>query len=908
MKVLALVVAGLFAFEAAFGGFAFTSISAASTASSCTPASYPCSSTMTLSSYSGGDTQAISDLAAGKIASYDFALSPAERSSLASNSAMSFDGTPFGLDGLFLNTEGPVIFSNSTSGTSVFNPFYYEPVRVALNYVMNRQYFVDNILGGAGVPVLTPYNVSPDSLAVANATAPFQNLTTYNFAYANQTIYNTLSTQSSAKLVSGRWYYNGAPVTVYMIYRVDSTFRRQYEGYFASQLQSLGFTVQFVDADLTQAFQILGENPVNGTQPWEIYPLGYGDIFGQYVAEGWACLDGANCAGETYSDNYTGSFNPCASDAICSGYNTLNYTQPILIKQSDQIDPLNQALLTGNYSTVAQRDAVIQQYITLSLQMADFLWLATSLNVVAYNTNLMTGAQIQFATDPILNTESYMTMQSTTSSPLTIGVRHLFEFSPNPVGGYTDTYGSNTAAGENLPIFGYGPSTGIATPMGWTLSVKAMSSTASVSVPTGAVNYSATAGAWQSAAGLTSKSDIVVNFGNLIAHTTFGDGTPVTLSDFLYPYVIASDVANAVKDPSLNEFINDSASPASSYSADLSLIAGLKVLNSTSIELYGNYFFPDPTYAALSTVGDLIPFRNGIAPWQLYVAMADTVGSGKAAWTDNTGVAKGIDWLSLVNPADLANIKSALSTRLGTSFVPAQLTALQTSSGVTLGGLDTTSANAGYTAASTFITNNGNGIIGDGPFYISTFQHSTTPYYAVLTKNPGFALGPYLDPSLFATASVDSVTGTVPTTIHAGSTINLTAISTPVGSTNGTATQGIDVTVQFIGATGIAYQASLVSGTGGAVTITVPATLTPGIYTVNIYSDSSTSSEIIPLSTSVTLLGPATSTTNTSTTTTSSSSSSSSLATTLEIIAAIVVVLVVVGAAVLFMRRRPKAT
>src|SRR5208282_5964284 len=119
-------------------------VRAASTTSSSIPAS-PLLNSITLTDYGGSDSSGIADLAQGKIQAYDFAVTPTEMSTIPTSGFNQYVA-PAAWYGLEINP------TNTSTG---FNPFQFQPVRFALNYLVGRDYFVGNLLGGDAIPTVS---------------------------------------------------------------------------------------------------------------------------------------------------------------------------------------------------------------------------------------------------------------------------------------------------------------------------------------------------------------------------------------------------------------------------------------------------------------------------------------------------------------------------------------------------------------------------------------------------------------------------------------------------------------------------------------------------------------------------------------------------------------------------------
>ncbi|MHB2036905.1 MAG: ABC transporter substrate-binding protein, partial [Nitrososphaerales archaeon] len=772
-------------------------------------------------------------------------------------------------------------------------------------YVVDRSFFINSptLLGGQGIPGISPYAGEPDQLVVSNVTAKYSGYLNYSIAEASAAITPVL-TAHGAVLTNGKWTHNGTPVTVYVFDRTDDPIRHVYAGFLETQLADLGFTVSVIAGDLSKEISVVyGADPVNST--WTILPESWGGIYGYYDESLAASFTGTVGGYAPYSDT---------KGLAMGSFNDTGHVSSSLINLGNQADQVANNLFAGNFNTTSQRDSLLQNLTNLSFLTATRIYLGTALNVYGYNPSLISNLTPNFVESPVLNSIGYMTMSSTTGKA-DIGVRYLSQGSLNPIAGFTDSYSVDLSAGLVLPLSYYQPSTGYPFLIGANYKLNSISDTPT-SVPSNALIYNSTSGSFSTVgSGATAKTVVTVNFAPLFASDKWADGQPITLADLLYQYVIAENVTFGTNSP-----IYDTA--AGLYAPGLSTISGFQILNSTSIKVYSSYFYPDSTYAAESAATAMFPLGyalpgGGMFPWQLYQAMASVVGSGKAAWSSSAAQTKSVDWLSLTNSKDVAAINTALSTYGSSSYIPAQLTQLQSMSNVSL--VNSATAQSGYTAAGSFISSNGNAMISDGPFYLSTYQVTSTPNYAILTKSQYFNAGSTFAPQLFAQATSITTQASPPSVISQGSTFNVTTLSTVIGSNTSNGQSGVSVTAQFVANNAVALQETVISASGGTATISIPSSLAPGTYTLIIYSSSSNSTLIQPVQTSITVTAATTSSSSSfsSSSSTSSSFSSSSSTTyssttpstpssnnTLEIIVAAVIIVVIIVGVVFAMRRR----
>ncbi|MCD6100740.1 MAG: CGP-CTERM sorting domain-containing protein, partial [Candidatus Marinimicrobia bacterium] len=163
-----------------------------------------------------------------------------------------------------------------------FNPFAIRDVRYALNFLINRQYFVQEYLGGYGQAMLGGIRPSTGANAyfepVYNALGLTpegnQNKALIMIEQAMQKASQELATQGyTLEKINGTWYFNGEPVTLKFIIRIEDI-RKDIGLYIADLLEMAGFKVERLLLDRTQAGGIVyGSDPKN--YQWNLYTGGW---------------------------------------------------------------------------------------------------------------------------------------------------------------------------------------------------------------------------------------------------------------------------------------------------------------------------------------------------------------------------------------------------------------------------------------------------------------------------------------------------------------------------------------------------------------------------------------------------------------------------------------------------------
>ncbi|MCG2894457.1 MAG: ABC transporter substrate-binding protein [Sulfolobales archaeon] len=841
------------------------------------PTKYPVTPEIYVISYSGNDQAGIQALIHQDIAYYAYQVPLSQISSIPSN--FQFYYTPAVLYDVLLNP------TNVSYG---FNPFMFQQVRYAMNFIVNRTYFVDSILGGHGIPSVTMYTGEPDTQYMLPLVESMN--IHYNFTYANITIYKTL-TAAGAQYVNGKWYYKGKPITVYVFVRTDTNVRQAYAKYLIAQLEKLGFTVQEVPGNLQKEISLIyGSDPVNAT--WEVAIEAWGGVYG-YYDEGLA---------EFFVAPVFGAVPASSNISLAFGsFNTTNYQLPSLTKELSIADQIALRLANTNYTNFTQRTELLQQLVEIGFNTSIRVYLGMGLLPYVAIPN-MTGLINNYIQGP-LNTMSYLTM-SDGQPVLKIGVRHLSQGAWNPVAGFQDSYTVELAAATVYPwVWSYNGN-GYPSPDGAiTWKVVADSPVANVSVPPDAITFNASKGEFQYVGqGSFAKSAVIVNFALMMQYLKFADGQNITMADLLYQIYIAYMVAVYPNSSIYDQYAQ------SVYSTALSQVVGFKVLNSTAIEIWTSAWYPDPNEIAVTDIGDLFPLGSGLPggnmfPWTIYKAMAVIVSEKKAAWSSSQAQSLGVDWLSVVNPNDVNMILSVLQQLQANKTIPEGIIEMEKLTNMTL--LTPDEAVQDYQLAINFIKTYGNAMIGDGPYILTTYSTTTSPHYAVLSANPYFNLPPSAIPSqtlqnpMTVTLSFTppvSATNTTPLVITG------TVLGTPAGSSEAVGVQGANVTALMFVNGKLVAQNSTLSGPNGTFTLYLPtANLQNQVAKVVMYVKTNSSVLINPQTFSV-YVAPSTVTTTSTTTPTSTTSVSASFNSTLVIVA-VVVVIIIIAAVVVALRR-----
>jgi len=187
---------------------------------------------------------------------------------------------------VFESTGGYYSILANPAVSEKFNPFSIKEIRFALNYLVDRNLIVNELIGGFGTPMISNYGTfSADYLSIIDE------IESYNFVY-NPTLANQIITEkleeNGAKKIDGIWNINEKQIEITFFIRSDDPVRKAIGEILASDLENTGFKVKKDYGDLNKAFVVVyGSNPAD--QKWNLYTEGWGSSgFSKYDSVGLA--------------------------------------------------------------------------------------------------------------------------------------------------------------------------------------------------------------------------------------------------------------------------------------------------------------------------------------------------------------------------------------------------------------------------------------------------------------------------------------------------------------------------------------------------------------------------------------------------------------------------------------------
>ena len=574
------------------------------------------------------------------------------------------------------------ILLNPAEGDA-FNPFTLRDVRFALNYLIDRNLIVNELMAGYGAPLMAWYGTySPEYISIIDL------LESYNFEHnpsLAQEMINSAMTDAGGVLEDGVWMINDAPVELRFFIRSDDPIRKAIGEVLAADLKSAGFVVHKDFGDLNKAFTtVYGSDPAN--LEWHLYTEGWGRSgFVKYDSSG-------------LSQMYAPWF------SVMPGFGNpafWNYEHP-------DLDRVTQAIFSGNFSSAEERTDLIREGITLGVEESVRIFLADRLDQFVVHEDIDgvvndfgAGIPSRFTT---INARS-------DQGTLDIGVKHVYQGSWNPVAGLSDIYSNHVWYAMYDPSLFLHPYSGSVIPVRAEWDVQTAGPDGSLPVPSDAILWDVASDSWVDV-GTNATATSLATY-----HLTFSNwhhGIGMSMDDILYAIYFSTEwgTNEGEDDPTVDPQYTPRAAQG------VESIKGIRVLDQNTIEVYVDYWhFDEGEIASWASVGAAMP-------WELYQAMERAVLDDKTAFSRSVAQSKGVNWLSVLIPGDADLLREYLVQFRDSGEVPAAIPAQD--------------AADRYNAAISWIDQYGHAVISNGPYMMQGYSPESRTITLVEFDDPTY--------------------------------------------------------------------------------------------------------------------------------------------------------------------------
>ncbi|MEM2922719.1 MAG: ABC transporter substrate-binding protein, partial [Candidatus Bathyarchaeia archaeon] len=489
-------------------------------------------------------------------------------------------------------------------GTGKLNPFYNPKIREAMNMLVDRQYIVDELMGGLGIPKFVPVCKGfADYERHKDVISSIESKYDYNFEKAKEIISSEMLKEPGVELRGGKWYYKGEEVVIKVLIRTEDK-RRQIGDYVSTQLEKIGFTVERMYKTSREAspIWILGD-PADGK--WHVYTAG------------WL----TTAVSRDDSDNFQFFYTPKSS-----GYSW----SPLwaAYKPSPEFQELADKLAEKKFNTMEERTNMMKRGFEMALQDSVRVWLVDQ--TAAWAKRKEVNAVGDYAAGYWWSYELLvMNRGGTQGGSVKIGSSDVLPGDAwNPIAGSGWIYDAMVSSPTGIGPFIIDPKSGLPILIGFvqkvTLDVEegtltfqnpessgwlTVNSVDTVTIPSDAwyawdveSKKVVTAG---EAGVTTAKVKIVAQYEDIIGKLEYHDGTVMSLADWVWGWPINFERANE-KSPLYDE------SYVGSFETWRELFRAWRIVSEhpLTIEWYTNYTSLDAELIASAYVGLAGPWHT----------------------------------------------------------------------------------------------------------------------------------------------------------------------------------------------------------------------------------------------------------------------------------------------------------
>ncbi|MET1101841.1 MAG: peptide transporter [Pyrodictiaceae archaeon] len=602
-----------------------------------------------------------------------------------------------------------------------FNPWGIQKMRLALQFLVDRDFIVKNILGGSANPALGA--IRPSHPAYPRLKHIYEELGLTPTGDKEKAVRLFKSAVDELRPIYQKYgmdlyYKNGKlyfkkpdgteePVTINFVIRVED--ERLDIGRLVSKWleQYFGLTVNRIERERSVVTPVIyGKNLIDTSEAlggvvWSIYTEGWVtmgediDVWARYdVAFFYAPLRG-------YGPNHR----------ITNWWYYYNETE-----YKWGVD-----LYYGSYTqeNVNELWKEIEDMLRAGIRDSLRIFLTENIEFFPVNKNnvvsLVPGVASGLWTPWALRTLETKTGKATILEYSASGA--LFMSAWNTVLGFTDVYSETIGRLVRDFAFYSSPNTGIPLPIrvkGFEVIKKFERKDGKIigEIPVSGYVYDPYKNKWVPAN--TSEkvpAKVILNF-------KFGkwhDGSPENMEDVLYWYAFywewsSDESTNTTKDPYYDPEIEE----AMSYT--MSLIKGLEVLNETAIAIYTDYLdVYDVLIASMVAIYPDMPWHVMAAAEKMITEKWPTPGGLPYGWTDREGVMSAINF---IKPDHARDVKKALEQLEKENFVPPYIS--------TYPGFEhVADVKERYDNSIKFIDERGHAFISNGPYYVESYVPET---------------------------------------------------------------------------------------------------------------------------------------------------------------------------------------
>jgi peptide/nickel transport system substrate-binding protein len=607
------------------------------------------------------------------------------------STALEYDRSFGSYNELSFNPVGPVF-----EGTGKLNPFSVPRMREAMNWLINREYITQEIMGGMGAPRWLPFNnASNDYAKLADVARKLEFTYAYDMDRASTVMAEEME-KLGATLVNGIWQYEGEPVEIIVLIRTEDE-RRDIGDYVANQLEDVGFTVTRDYKSAGDASPIwLRGNPGDG-------------LFHIYTG-GWITTVVPRDLADNFAFFYTDMGLPFPL--------WQNYTNdPEFYELAERLD-------NRDFTTLEERREMMARALELSFEDSVRIWLADRASITPRRAEVQVGADLYGGVSGSWLWAFTLQREGVAGGEMTIGMPSILTEPWNPIAGTNWIYDMMLVRSTGEMAHMPDPYTGLwwpqrmergevfiqeGLPVGKELGWVDLEFVSEIVVPEDAwADWDAaeqrfiTVGEMHDEPITALRKSIVYYPADLYEKVKWHDGSAFSAADVVMGMILTFDRAKE------DSPVFDQAAVAS-FTSFMSAFRGVRIVstNPLVIETYSDLYNLD---AELNVTSWWPYYAQGQGAWHQLALGLLAEEKEEAAYSAAKADELEVEWLSFIAGPTIAILDAQLQEALAGSYIPYQ---------ATLGEFVTAAeARARYENLRDWKAEYGHFWVGTGPFYL----------------------------------------------------------------------------------------------------------------------------------------------------------------------------------------------
>lgn len=588
------------------------------------------------------------------------------------------------------------------------NPFYSARIREAMNYLIDRDWVVDEYLGGLGAPKWTFLATKfPDNaIRYPDMVKEIEEFYAHDEAKAAEIVAEEMEKLGAAQ-EDGKWMYKGEEVELIALIRSDLPPYPEAGNYFAGLLEDLGFKIEYKILAGSEA------NPIwTGTEPKE----------GQwnFYTGGWSSPVIQRCEAHTFDQFYTHRVMP---------FPVFQILKEPLESDFPELDEVSRKLRQKDFTTMEEREELFSTGLWEAMKFSNQIWVCDQAGVYPYRADVKTAVDLGGGIgDPawVFTTFRHKDGVPQFGERLKFGVPNMMVDPWNPVEGSAFVY-DNLINRRALGDEGYLPDprdgiywakraekaevtvqTGL--PVDVTLDWASLAFADEIEVPDDAwADWDAAAQKFITVEekfpeGVTALRKSVVYYPDDLFESLLHDGSNLSIGDFVMAMIVYFDRGKEAS-PIFDE------SYADLLEADLEMLKGIRIVSEQPlvIETYSDVWYLDAEWNVTTWWPDY-----GTYDWSGFWHMISVGLLAESAkdltFSKDKSVELGVDQMDYTKGPSLEILEQHMNKAAGDNFIPYE---------PTLGDYITAEeATARWSNIQAFYEERGHFWVGAGPYVI----------------------------------------------------------------------------------------------------------------------------------------------------------------------------------------------